>query len=166
MKRECVIPVQKVSDIMEEENEAILFALIIGAVILGIGLAMFFNTPYRGYGAVVLAIGLMTVAMILTMRAEEIIHLKIYPTTTQSKTTARVSVETSAENETVSSAKTNQEVSEYEEPYEFQDEQAPDVLEVEDTEPFTPDMYETEQEEEQKLENEPELSVEAASPSS
>lgn len=109
---------------MEEENEAILIAIIIGAVILGIGLAMFFNRPYTGFGAVVLAIGLMTLSLILTMRAEEIIHLKIYPTAARSETIAEVSVETQSPTKP-----------------------APEVLEVEETRqvqevPETPEYHE------------------------
>lgn len=155
---------------MEEENAAILLAIIIGAVILGIGLAMFFIRPYTGFGAVVLAIGLMTLSLILTMRAEEIIHLKVYPTAARSKTIADVSVETPSQTESTPqpSAETQtQEVLESREPYEDQVEQAPEVLEVEEAQqiqeveetehPYTPSMYESapSQEEETTTAQEP-----------
>ncbi len=169
---------------MEEENEAILIAMIIGATILGIGLAMFFNRPYTGYGAVVLAIGLMTLSLIITMRAEEIINLKIYPTAARSETISEVSVENQSPKEPASppSAETQaQEVLEPREPYEVQIEQAPEVQEVEEApqpsqeaeqiqeveeteQPYTPSVYEPEQEEERKPEPEyePDPSIEAA----
>lgn len=138
---------------MEEENKAIVIAMIIGATILGIGLAMFFNRPYTGFGAVVLAIGLMTLSLIITMRAEEIIHLKIYPSSDRSRTIAEVSVETSSPTESASPPSTEkhvQEVLEPEESYEVQVEQAPEVLEVEEAQQFqeveeteeSPSMYE------------------------
>lgn len=178
---------------MEEENAAILLAIIIGAVILGIGLAMFFIRPYTGFGAVVLAIGLMTLSLILTMRAEEIIHLKVYPTAARSKTIADVSVETPSQTESTPqpSAETQaQEVLESREPYEDQVEQVPEVLEVEEAQqiqeveetehPYTPSMYESAPSQEEETttaqepqeasfaepEQEPEPSIEAAPPSS
>ncbi len=159
---------------MEEENEAIIFALVIGAVILGIGLAMFFTRPYTGFGAVVLAIGLMTLSLILTMRAEEIIHLKVYPTSSRSKNTAKVSVEPQSPTDSTPpyDETRTQEVSEPES-YEDQVEQTSEVLEVEDvqeveeTESYTPNMYEPErgEEAEPQPEYEPEPSIEAAPPS-
>lgn len=172
---------------MKEENTAILLAMIIGAVILGIGLAMFFNRPFTGYGAVVIAIGLMTLSLILTMRAEEIIHLRIYPTSARSETIPEISVETLSptevhEVEETRQAKEAPETQEYyetqeppqeiEETQQVEETQEPwqtrETPEVEETErPYTPSMYEPEQEEERKLEPEyePEPSIEASPPS-
>lgn len=162
----------RVSETMEDENEAIIIALLIGAVILGIGLAMFFNRPFAGYGAVVLAIGLMTLSLIITMRAEEIIHLKIYSNPAQSESIAEISVEppTSTEPATQPSTEMHtQEASEPEEPYEVQYEQPPEVHEVEEaqevqeaeeTEEFyEPSWYESDQPQESNFE-EPEQDYE------
>lgn len=46
-------------------NENTLFGLAISVVILGLGISMFFIRNYVGYGAIVLAIGLMTSALII-----------------------------------------------------------------------------------------------------
>jgi len=163
----------RVSEIMEDENEAIIIALLIGAVILGIGLAMFFNRPFAGYGAVVLAIGLMTLSLIITMRAEEIIHLKIYSNPAHSENIAEISVEppTSTEPATQPSTEMHTQEAEPEEPYEIQYEQTPEVHEVEEaqevqeveaeeTEEFyEPSWYESDQPQESNFE-EPEQDYE------
>jgi len=180
---------------MEEENEAILVAMIIGAVILGIGLALFFNRPFTGFGAVVLAIGLMTLSLIITMRAEEIIHLKIYPTAS-SENVAKVSVETPSSMETalssvqetqaqgVSEGKEEpgtQETSETQGPQETGQSQpqsmykptptSPQETETTTAQPQTPyetsfEQHEQEQECTLEPEQEPEASTEAPQPSS
>jgi len=53
---------------MELDNEDVLLGMTIASIILGIGLSMFFIYPYTGYGAVVLAIGMMTLALMITTR--------------------------------------------------------------------------------------------------
>jgi hypothetical protein len=53
---------------MELDNEDVLLGMTIAAIILGIGGSLFFINPYTGYGAVVLAIGMMTLALMITAR--------------------------------------------------------------------------------------------------
>jgi len=61
---------------MELDNVDVLLGMTIGAIILGIGLSMFFIQPYTGYGAVVLAIGMMTLALMITARPRVIERVK------------------------------------------------------------------------------------------
>jgi len=171
---------------MEEESEAILIALIIGAVILGVGFALFFIRPYTGFGAVVLAIGLMTISLILTMRAEEIIHLKIYPTTERGEITARVSAETMSSAESTRPSTQSQAQEPREPPPEVQAEQTQETPEAQEPEqtpqqpPETQRPYETyetsetyveeveeaaAQETSEEAEPNPEPTIEAAPPS-
>jgi hypothetical protein len=53
---------------MDLENEDVLLGMTIAAIILGIGLSLFFIYPYTGYGAVVIAIGMLTLALMITAR--------------------------------------------------------------------------------------------------
>jgi len=57
---------------MELDNEDILLGMTIASIILGIGISMFFIPSYTGYGAVVLAIGMMTLALMITARPKVI----------------------------------------------------------------------------------------------
>jgi len=61
---------------MDLNNEDVLLGMTIASVILGIGLSMFFFQPYTGYGAVVLAIGMMTLALMITARPRVIERVK------------------------------------------------------------------------------------------
>jgi len=61
---------------MELDNEDVLLGMTIAAVILGIGLSMFLLPNYTGYGAVVLAIGMMTLALMITARPKVIERVK------------------------------------------------------------------------------------------
>jgi len=61
---------------MELDNEDVLLGMTIAAIILGIGLSLFFVHPYTGYGAVVLAIGMMTLALMITARSRVIERVK------------------------------------------------------------------------------------------
>jgi len=61
---------------MELENVDVILGMIIASIILGIGLSMFFIHPYTGYGAVVLAIGMMTLALMITARPRVIERVK------------------------------------------------------------------------------------------
>jgi len=61
---------------MELNNEDVLLGMTIASIILGIGLSMFFIQPYTGYGAVVLAIGMMTLALMITARPRVIERVK------------------------------------------------------------------------------------------
>jgi len=61
---------------MQLDNEDVLLGMTISAIILGIGLSMFFIHPYTGYGAVVLAIGMMTLALMITARPRVIERVK------------------------------------------------------------------------------------------
>ena len=61
---------------MELDNEDVLLGMTIASIILGIGLSMFFIHPYTGYGAVVLAIGMMTLALMITARPRVIERVK------------------------------------------------------------------------------------------
>lgn len=61
---------------MELDNVDVLLGMTIGSIILGIGLSMFFIQPYTGYGAVVLAIGMMTLALMITARPRVIERVK------------------------------------------------------------------------------------------
>jgi len=61
---------------MELENVDVLLGMTIASIILGIGLSMFFIPPYTGYGAVVLAIGMMTLAMMIVARPRVIERVK------------------------------------------------------------------------------------------
>jgi len=61
---------------MELDNADVLLGMTIASVILGIGLSMFFIYPYTGYGAVVLAIGMMTLALMITARPRVIERVK------------------------------------------------------------------------------------------
>jgi len=61
---------------MELDNEDVLLGMTIASIILGIGLSMFFIYPYTGYGAVVLAIGMMTLALMITARPRVIERVK------------------------------------------------------------------------------------------
>lgn len=61
---------------MELDNVDVLLGMTISAIILGIGLSMFFIQPYTGYGAVVLAIGMMTLALMITARPRVIERVK------------------------------------------------------------------------------------------
>ena len=53
---------------MELDNVDVLIGMTIASIILGIGLSMFFIHAYTGYGAVVLAIGMMTLSLMVTAR--------------------------------------------------------------------------------------------------
>jgi len=53
---------------MELDNIDVLLGMIISCIILGIGLSLFFTQAYTGYGAVVLAIGMMTMSLMITAR--------------------------------------------------------------------------------------------------
>jgi len=61
---------------MELDNVDVLLGMTIASIILGIGLSMFFIQPYTGYGAVVLAIGMMTLALMITARPRVIERVK------------------------------------------------------------------------------------------
>ena len=61
---------------MELENVDVILGMTIASIILGIGLSMFFIQPYTGYGAVVLAIGMMTLSLIITARPRVIERVK------------------------------------------------------------------------------------------
>jgi len=61
---------------MELDNEDVLIGMTIASIILGIGLSMFFIHPYTGYGAVVIAIGMMTLALMITARPRVIERVK------------------------------------------------------------------------------------------
>jgi len=61
---------------MELDNEDVLLGMTIASIILGIGLSMFFIHPYTGYGAVVLAIGMMTLALMITAKPRVIERVK------------------------------------------------------------------------------------------
>jgi len=61
---------------MELDNQDVLLGLTIASIILGIGVSMFFIQPYTGYGAVVLAIGMMTLALMITARPRVIERVK------------------------------------------------------------------------------------------
>jgi len=61
---------------MELENVDVLLGMTIASIILGIGLSLFFIQPYTGYGAVVLAIGMMTLALMITARPRVIERVK------------------------------------------------------------------------------------------
>jgi len=61
---------------MELDNVDVLLGMTIASIILGIGLSMFFIHPYTGYGAVVLAIGMMTLALMITARPRVIERVK------------------------------------------------------------------------------------------
>lgn len=61
---------------MELDNVDVLLGMTIASIILGIGLSMFFIQPYTGYGGVVLAIGMMTLALMITARPRVIERVK------------------------------------------------------------------------------------------
>jgi len=61
---------------MELDNVDVLLGMTIAAIILGIGVSMFFIYPFTGYGAVVLAIGMMTFALMITARPRVIERVK------------------------------------------------------------------------------------------
>jgi len=61
---------------MELDNVDVILGMIIASIILGIGVSMFFIHPYTGYGAVVLAIGMMTLALMITARPRVIERVK------------------------------------------------------------------------------------------
>jgi len=61
---------------MELDNVDVLLGMTIASIILGIGVSMFFINPYTGYGAVVLAIGMMTFAIMITARPRVIERVK------------------------------------------------------------------------------------------
>jgi hypothetical protein len=61
---------------MELDNLDVLLGMTIASIILGIGLSMFFIPPYTGYGAVVLAIGMMTLALMIVARPRVIERVK------------------------------------------------------------------------------------------
>jgi len=61
---------------MELDNVDVLLGMTIASIILGIGLSLFFIQPYTGYGAVVLAIGMMTLAVMITARPRVIERVK------------------------------------------------------------------------------------------
>jgi len=61
---------------MELDNQDVLLGMTIASIILGIGLSLFFIRPYTGYGAVILAIGLMTLALMITARPRVIARVK------------------------------------------------------------------------------------------
>lgn len=61
---------------MELDNVDVLLGMTIASIILGIGLSMFFIHPYTGYGAVVLAVGMMTLALMITARPRVIERVK------------------------------------------------------------------------------------------
>ena len=61
---------------MELENVDVILGMTIASIILGIGLSMFFIQPYTGYGAVVLAIGMMTLSLMITARPRVIERVK------------------------------------------------------------------------------------------
>ena len=62
--------------IMELDNVDVLIGMTIASIILGIGLSMFFIQPYTGYGAVVMAIGMMTLSLMVTARPRVIERVK------------------------------------------------------------------------------------------
>jgi hypothetical protein len=61
---------------MELDNIDVLLGMIIGCVILGLGLSLFLNRTYTGYGAIVLAIGMMTLSLMITARPRVIERVK------------------------------------------------------------------------------------------
>ena len=61
---------------MELDNVDVLLGMIIGCIILGIGLSLFFTQSYTGYGAVVMAIGMMTLSLMITARPRVIERVK------------------------------------------------------------------------------------------
>jgi hypothetical protein len=61
---------------MELDNIDVLLGMIIGCIILGLGLSLFLNRTYTGYGAVVLAIGMMTLSLMITARPRVIERVK------------------------------------------------------------------------------------------
>ncbi len=61
---------------MELDNVDVLIGMTIASIILGIGVSMFFIQPYTGYGAVVLAIGMMTLSLMITARPRVIERVK------------------------------------------------------------------------------------------
>jgi len=61
---------------MELENVDVILGMTIASIILGIGLSMFFIQPYTGYGAVVLAIGMMTLSLMITARPRVVERVK------------------------------------------------------------------------------------------
>lgn len=61
---------------MELDNIDVLLGMIIGCIIIGIGLSLFFTRAYTGYGAVVLAIGMMTLSLMITARPRVIERVK------------------------------------------------------------------------------------------
>lgn len=58
---------------MNLNNEDTLLGLAIGAIIVGLGISMLFMRGYVGDGAVVLAIGLMTLALVTAVRSEKVV---------------------------------------------------------------------------------------------
>jgi hypothetical protein len=61
---------------MELDNIDVLLGMIIGCIILGLGLSLFFTQSYTGYGAIVLAIGMMTLSLMITARPRVIERVK------------------------------------------------------------------------------------------
>jgi len=61
---------------MELDNVDVLLGMIIGCIILGIGFSLFFTQSYTGYGAVVMAIGMMTLSLMITARPRVIERVK------------------------------------------------------------------------------------------
>jgi predicted lipid-binding transport protein (Tim44 family) len=61
---------------MELDNVDVLLGMTIASIILGIGISMFFMHSYTGYGAVILAIGMMTLALTITARPRVIERVK------------------------------------------------------------------------------------------
>lgn len=61
---------------MELNNIDVLLGMIIACIILGMGLTLFFSQGYTGYGAVVLAIGMMTMSLMITARPRVIERVK------------------------------------------------------------------------------------------
>ena len=61
---------------MELDNVDVLLGMIIGSIILGMGLSIFVINPHNEDGAVVLAIGMMTMALMITARPRVIERVK------------------------------------------------------------------------------------------
>jgi len=60
----------------DADDEDTLLGLAIGAIILGLGFSMLFIRNFTGDGAVVLSIGLMTLAIVIAIRSEKAWRVK------------------------------------------------------------------------------------------
>ncbi len=84
---------------MITEDEAFWAGIAVATMIIGGGFSMLFLRNFTGYGAVVLAMGLLTMAVTIQMRAKPSEHVEIYTPTPSREITPTPPIENTNETE-------------------------------------------------------------------